>query len=109
MVLTGVTILGMILTGGTVWFVVFVGLVGSFLYAMRSVFQAWAIDTTPKHLAGTGVALQFSITALGSSTAPAFFGMVADAWGIYTTFYAMAATIVLGNLLVYFVPGGDKK
>ena len=39
MMLTGATILGMILAGRTVWFVVFVALTGSFLYAMRSVLM----------------------------------------------------------------------
>jgi len=86
-----------------------VGLVGSFLYAMRSVFQAWAVESTPKHLAGTGVGVQFSITAIGGGIAPLFFGVIADAWGLYVTFYAMAVTIVLGNFLVMFVPGGEKK
>ena len=108
MVLTGVTIIGMIVAGNSVWFVVFVGLVGSFLYAMRSVLQAWAVECTPRHLAGTGVAVQFSVTAIGSSMAPAMFGMIADARGIFATFYVMAATIIVGNLLVIFVPGGDR-
>jgi MFS family permease len=109
MVLTGVTILGMVLAGNSVWFVVFVGLVGSFLYAMRSVLQAWAIECTPRHLAGTGVAVQFSISAIGSSVSPALFGMIADAHGLQAAFYGLAVTIVLGNLMVFFVPGGDRK
>lgn len=108
MMLTGVTIVGMVLAGNSVWFVVFVGLVGSFLYAMRSVLQAWAVECTPRHLAGTGVAVQFSVSAIGGSIAPALFGMLADARGLFATFYAMAATIVIGNLLVVFVPGGDN-
>jgi len=109
MMLTGITILGMVFAGKSVWFVVFVGLVGSFLYAMRSVLQAWAVESTPKHLAGTGVGLQFGITAIGGGIAPAVFGMIADTWGLFAAFYGMAATIIVGNLLVAFVPGGDKK
>jgi len=109
MLLTGVTILGMVLAGNSVWFVVFVALVGSFLYAMRSVLQAWAVESTPKHLAGTGVGLQFGITAIGGGIAPSLFGMIADARGLQTAFYGLAITIVLGNLLVLFVPGGGKK
>ena len=109
MLLTGVTILGMVLAGRSVWFVVFVALVGSFLYAMRSVLQAWAIECTPRHLAGTGVGLQFGITAIGGGIAPGLFGMIADAHGLQTAFYGLAVTIVLGNLLVMFVPGGDRK
>ena len=109
MMLTGATILGMILAGRTVWFVVFVALTGSFLYAMRSVLQAWAIENTPKHLAGTGVGLQFGITAIGGGLGPILFGMIADAWGLQAAFYGLAVSIVLGNFMVMFVPGGEKK
>jgi len=109
MLLTGVTILGMVLAGNSIWFVVFVALVGSFLYAMRSVLQAWAVESTPKHLAGTGVGVQFGITAIGGGIAPSLFGMIADAHGLQAAFYGLAVTIVLGNLLVLFVPGGGKK
>jgi MFS family permease len=109
MMLTGVTIIGLILAGRTVWFVVFVALTGSFLYAMRSVLQAWAIENTPKHLAGTGVGLQFGITAIGGGLGPILFGMIADAWGLQAAFYGLAVSIVLGNFMVMFVPGGEKK
>lgn len=109
MLLTGVTIVGMVIAGNSVWFVVFVGLVGSFLYAMRSVLQAWAVESTPKHLAGTGVGLQFGITAIGGGIAPAVFGMIADAWGLFAAFYAMAATIIVGNFLVVFVPREEAE
>ena len=107
MVLTGVMIVGMALAGRTVLFVVFVALVGFFLYAMRAVLQAWAVECTPKHLAGTGVGLQFGITAIGGVIAPALFGMIADANGLYAAFYGLAGTIILANLLVIFVPKGD--
>ena len=109
MMLTGVTIIGLILAGRTVWFVVFVALTGSFLYAMRSVLQAWAIENTPKHLAGTGVGLQFGITAIGGGLGPILFGMIADAWSLQAAFYGLAVSIVLGNFMVMFVPGGEKK
>ncbi len=109
MLLSGVTILGMALAGNSIWFVVFVGLVGSFLYAMRSVLQAWAVEATPKHLAGTGVGLQFGITAIGGVIAPSLFGIVADAYGLQATFYGLAIAIVLGNFMVMFVPGGGKQ
>jgi MFS transporter, FSR family, fosmidomycin resistance protein len=106
MTLTAVTIVGMIVAGNSIWFVVFVALVGSFLYAMRAVLQAWAVESTPRHLAGTGVGVQFGITAIGGAIGPSMAGMVADAYGLQAAFYALAATIVLGNLLVYFVPAG---
>jgi sugar phosphate permease len=104
MILTGVTILGMVFAGQSFLFIVFVALVGFFLYAMRPVMQAWAVENTPKRLAGTGVGLQFTILAIGGSIAPATFGMIADAWGVYTGFYFLAGTIIAANLLVLFVP-----
>jgi MFS family permease len=107
MLLTGVMIVGMALAGRSVLFVLFIALVGFFLYAMRSVLQAWAVECTPKHLAGTGVGLQFGITAAGASVAPALFGIIADAWDLYAAFYFLAAIIIFANFLVFFVPNGD--
>jgi sugar phosphate permease len=104
LVLTGLMIVLMALSGRTVWFVVFVATVGFFLYAVRSVLQAWAVECTPKELAGTGVGLQFGITGLGASVAPALVGMIADATNIYTGFYFLAGTIVFANVLVLFMP-----
>ncbi len=109
MLLTGVTIVGMALAGRSAWFVVFIALVGFFLYAMRPVLQAWAVESTPKHLAGTGVGLQFGIQAVGASIAPTVFGMIADAYDIYTGFFFLAGTIIFANLLVFFMPNGEAR
>jgi MFS family permease len=82
MVLSAAMIVGMALAGKSIAFVVFIALVGFFLYAMRPVLQAWAIESTPKHLAGTGVGVQFGVQAIGASIAPALFGMIADRYDI---------------------------
>jgi sugar phosphate permease len=104
MLLTGVTIIGMVFAGQSLAFIVFVALVGFFLYAMRPVMQAWAVENTPKRLAGTGVGLQFTILSIGGSIGPAIFGVVADTWDVYMAFYFLAGTIIAANLLVFFVP-----
>lgn len=104
MILTGITIACMALAGRTVWFVVFIALVGFFLYAMRPVLQAWAVECTPKQFAGSGVGLQFGITAIGASLGPMLAGVISDATDIYTGFYFLAATIVAANVLMYFMP-----
>ena len=90
--------------GRTVWFVVFIALVGFFLYAMRPVLQAWAVECTPRHLAGSGVGLQFGITAIGASLGPLLAGIISDAADLYTGFYFLAGTIVAANVLMYFMP-----
>lgn len=109
MALTGVTIAGMALASRSALFVLFVALVGFFLYAVRPVLQAWAVECTPKHLAGSGVGLQFGVTAVGASVSPALFGMIADAYDIYTGFLFLAATIVLANVLIVFMPEGAQS
>ena len=104
MVLTCVMIVFMALAGKSVTFVLFIALVGFFLYAMRPVLQAWAVEATPRELAGSGVGLQFGIQHIGASIAPALFGMIADAYDIYTAFYFLAGTILFANLLIVFMP-----
>lgn len=105
--LTGVMIVAMAFAGKSLLFVVFIALVGFFLYAMRPVLQAWAVESTPKHLAGSGVGLQFGITAVGASISPALFGIIADAYDINTAFLFLAGTIIASNFLVMFMPGGQ--
>jgi MFS family permease len=107
--LSAVMIAAMALTSGSMLFVVFVALVGFFLYAMRPVLQAWAVESTPSHLAGSGVGLQFGITAVGASIAPAIFGVIADAYDIQTGFFFLAGTILASNVLILFMPGGAPK
>ena len=104
MALTGVMIAFMALAGKSVTFVLFIALVGFFLYAMRPVLQAWAVEATPRELAGSGVGLQFGIQHIGASIAPALFGVIADAYDIYTAFYFLAGTILFANALIVFMP-----
>jgi len=108
-ILTGITIAAMALASKTVLFVVFIALVGFFLYAMRPVLQAWAVESTPHHLAGSGVGLQFGITAVGASISPAIFGMIADAYDIHTAFFFLAGTIIAANFLVFFIKTDDAR
>ncbi len=83
MLLSGAMIVGMAFAGKSLWFVVFVALVGFFLYAMRAVLQAWTIESVPKNMAGAGVGLQFGFASLGAAISPAIFGMIADNFDIY--------------------------
>jgi len=104
MFLSGVMVIGMVLAGRSVFFVVFIALVGFFLYAMRGVLQAWAIEATPRNLAGTAVGIQFGMTSLGSAVSPLLFGLIADAFSLYAGFYFLAGVIIFANVLVYFMP-----
>lgn len=109
MTMTGVVILGMIFAGGTSWFVLFVALIGFFLYAVRAVLQAWILDATPANLGGSAIGLLFGVQAIGQALGPITAGIVADHYGIMAAFYFLAVTIILANLLVFLTPDGLIK
>ena len=54
-------------------------------------------------------AMQFGIQAVGAAIAPAIFGMIADAYDLYTAFYFLAGTIVFANVLILFMPNHDRR
>jgi fucose permease len=76
---------------------------------MRAALQAWAVESTPREMAGSGVAIQFGIQAAGAAFAPAIFGMVADAYSLQIAFLVIAGTIVFANVLILFMPDGAAK
>ncbi len=103
MVMTAAVILLMIVLPKTL-FVFFIALLGFFLYAMRPVIQAWLMDETESSVAGTSVSVLFGMQSIGSAIAPLAAGLIADAYGILSTFYFVAGTIIVANLLVFFIP-----
>jgi MFS family permease len=85
-------------------FVAFLGVVGFFLFAVRPVLMAWAMEVAPKELGGAVVGIQFGFQSGFAALAPVIGGWIADTWGLIYTFYFLAATILVSNFLVYFVP-----
>jgi MFS family permease len=104
MVMTAVVLVFMALAGRSVAFVVFVTILGFFLYAIRPVLQAWLLETTPKNMGGTSIGVLFGAQALGSSIGPLLGGLVADRYGLSAAFYFLAGTIVLANLFIFLMP-----
>jgi FSR family fosmidomycin resistance protein-like MFS transporter len=104
MAMTAVVLLFMIFAGGTEAFVFLVALLGFFLFAIRAVLQAWTLDATPKGMGGSAIGLLFGIQAIGTSIGPLVCGLLADRFGLLSTFYFMAGTIVLANMFVFFIP-----
>lgn len=41
--------------------------------------------------------------------APLIGGAIADSYGLYATFYFVAVTIVLANLLIFITPGEPEQ
>lgn len=106
MAMTAVVLIFMAFAGRSPIFVFFVAVLGFFLYAIRPVLQAWLLETTPKNMGGTGIGMLFGIQALGAAIAPLIGGLIADAYGLLATFYFLAATIVVANFFIFFMPDG---
>jgi MFS family permease len=104
MAMTAVVLVFMALAGKSLAFVAFIAVLGFFLYAIRPVMQAWILETTPKNMGGTSIGVLFGAQALGSSVGPLLGGVVGDAYGLTATFHFLAATIILANLFIFFMP-----
>lgn len=104
MAMSGVVLLFMAIAGRSPAFVLFVTFLGFFLFATRSVLQAWLLESTPRHLAGTTIGMLFGAQAVGAAVGPFVGGIIADHYGLDATFYFLAATIVAANLFILVTP-----
>lgn len=102
-------IIFMALAGKSIWFIVFIALLGFFLYAVRPVMQAWLMDVTPKNMAGSSVGIFWGIQSTGAGLSPLLGGIVADHFGIHVAFYFIALTILVANVLVLFAPAAPRN
>jgi MFS transporter, FSR family, fosmidomycin resistance protein len=109
MAMSAVVILLMLIAGGTGWFVMFVSVLGFFLFAVRAVLQAWLLDATPPAMGGSAIGLLFASQAFGQAIGPLSAGIVADHYGLMGAFYFLALTIVVANLLIFVTPAGLMK
>ncbi len=109
MTMTGVIIIFMTFAGGTSWFVFLVAVLGFFLFAVRSVLQAWLLDATPAGMGGSAIGLLFGTQAIGAAVGPVSAGIVADHFGIMAVFYFLAGTIIIANLMIFVTPAGLIK
>ena len=106
--MTAVVVIAMALAGRTPAFIFVVAILGFFLYATRAVIQAWTIEETPRHLAGTGIGLVFTLQGLGAAISPTIFGLIADNYDIFTAFYFLAGTVIVANCLIVFMPNRES-
>jgi MFS transporter, FSR family, fosmidomycin resistance protein len=109
MSMTAVVILFMIFAGGTSLFVFLVAVLGFFLFAVRSVLQAWLLDATPPGMGGSAIGLLFGTQAMGAAIGPVSAGIFADHFGIMAAFYFLAGTIIIANLMIFITPAGLIK
>ncbi|MDB5746663.1 MAG: sauU [Massilia sp.] len=109
MAVSGVMLAGMAFAGRSPAFIFLIALVGFFLYAIRPVLQAWLLDATPKNMGGTSIGVLFGMQAVGSSIGPLVGGMLADRYGIMSTFWFLAGVIVVANLFIFLIPVSEAR
>ena len=109
MAMTGLVLLLMATIGRSTAFVLFISVLGFFLFAIRAVMQAWILDAAPKSMGGTSIGILFGTQAIGAAVGPALGGIFADHYGLMATFYFLAITIVIANLFIFFTPVSEAR
>jgi predicted MFS family arabinose efflux permease len=109
MLMTAVVFIAMAVVGQSPAFVLFISVLGFFLFSIRAVMQAWLLDATPRNLGGTSIGILFGMQALGAAIGPGLGGVIADHFGLIATFYFLGATIIAANLLIFFTPIEERK
>jgi MFS family permease len=107
--MSGAVLVMMTFAGGSSLFVFLIAVLGFFLYAARPIMQAWMLESTPKNMGGTAIGLMFGMQSGAQAIAPILGGMVADRYGLLSAFYLLAFTIVLANLMVFWIPAPNKE
>jgi MFS family permease len=92
------------LLGDEISFIAGVSVLGFALYAIRPVVHSWMMDLTPSNLGGSATSLMFGAQTGLSILAPVVGGIVADAYGLVATFYVLAGTMLITNLLAWRLP-----
>jgi len=98
------SIAGLMLVDGILLFVVVVSLLGLSLFAVRPVIHSWALDLAPESMSGSMVSLLFGTQSALSALVPIIGGFIADQWGLAAVFYVLAGTLLIANVLCYFLP-----
>jgi MFS family permease len=104
MAVTVVVLVFMAVAGASAIFVLFIALLGFFLYAVRPVLQAWLLEATPSNRGGTTIGLLFGAQALGAGISPLVAGVLSDRYGLDAMFWFVTATIIVANLLILLMP-----
>jgi MFS family permease len=104
-----IVIAALTLAGNEVIFIAGISILGFMLFAVRPVIHSWMMDLTPPHMAGSATSVMFGTQSLLSASGPLLGGIIADIWSLTFVFYALAGTMLVANVLVYFLPNHEKN
>jgi MFS transporter, FSR family, fosmidomycin resistance protein len=67
------------------------------------------LEATPPNMGGTAIGLMFGMQSGAQAIAPILGGIVADRYGLMAAFYLLAATIIMANIMVLWIPTVKKE
>ncbi len=102
--LTTLTVVALTFVGSPTVFVAGISVLGFALFAVRPVIQGWMMDLVPPPLAASGTSLLFGAQSVLSTLTPIIGGFIADTYGLLSVFYFLAATMLVANVGVVFLP-----
>jgi MFS family permease len=102
--ITTLTVFALTFVGNPMVFVAGISVLGFALFAVRPVIQGWMMDLVPPPLAASGTSLLFGAQSVLSTLTPIIGGFIADTYGLLSVFYFLAATMLVANVGVVFLP-----
>ncbi len=105
---TTIVIAAMTFAQNDIVLVVAVSLLGFALFAVRPVIHSWMMDLVPREIAGSATSILFGTQALLTMIMMPVGGLIADHYGLHMVFYCLAGTILLANLIVYWLPANRQ-
>ena len=105
---TTIVIAAMTFAQNDIVLVVAVSLRGFALFAVRPVIHSWMMDLVPREIAGSATSILFGTQALLTMIMMPVGGLIADHYGLHMVFYCLAGTILLANLIVYWLPANRQ-
>lgn len=90
--------------GGADFFLICLIILGLFLFSMRPIIFAYAMDVTPKELGATTVGFVFSTNQILSALSPFLAGLIADLIGPQYAFLFVGALFMGAGLLAVSLP-----
>lgn len=82
---------------------------GLFLFSVRPVLFAYALEVTPKEVGATTVGFIFGLNTTFAALAPLIAGIIADKVGALSTFYVGSALVLGSAILTLTLPSVARK
>jgi MFS family permease len=83
-------------------------LLGLFLFSIRPIIFAYALDVTPQEMGATTIGFVFTLNQVLAALSPLVAGFLADAVGLLYSFYFVGGLILTSGLLATLLPRAQE-